>query len=137
MERMYVRFFSTSHPDRRDEWAKQTDRHGKRDTKRRNERVKRNDVVYSAAKLEQRVKKSRNNGTRKTRGFDLELVVDCTGRFSPLPTRRGGDESVQGEGITGWREGGKGKSEKQEGVGDGKREEGWWEDEDGKGEEDI
>lgn len=106
----------------------QTDRSTR---KRQNERMGRNDVVYSAAKLEERVKKSRINEARETRGFDLELVVDCTGRFSPLPTRRGGDESVQGEGITGWREGGKGKSEKQEGVGDSKREEGWWEDEDG------
>lgn len=107
-----------------------------RDAKRADRNTK-HGVVYSAAKLEQRVKKSRNDETRETRGFDLELVVDCTGRFSPLPTRRGGDESVQGEGITGWGEGGKGKSEKQEGVGDSKREEGWWEDEDGKGEEDI
>ena len=28
-----------------------------------------------------------------------DLVVNCTGRFSPSPTRRGGGESVQGGGI--------------------------------------
>lgn len=131
-------FFPTSHPDgqRMDQSEPIDTVNGTRNGETNDDKTKRNDVVYSAAKLEQRVKKSRNNETRETRGFDLELVVDCTGRFSPLPTRRGGDESVQGEGITGWREGGKGKSEKQEGVGDSKREEGWWEDEDGKGEED-